>query len=228
MRVSLQPAFVLHTKCFRDTSVLINLFTLDYGCLTLIAHGARSAKSKLRGLLLPFIPLLVSWSGKTDLMSLSKVEANGLPYDLCGNNLLSGFYLNELLVKLLAPHDPYPKIFTVYQDTLKCLQDSKNIQTPLRLFEKQLINSIGYGLELIKDAHGQNIAADNYYCYEYGRGFVNATENKINIFSGKSLIALHNNELTDPVILNELKNLMRLILNYLLSDRPIKSRELLV
>jgi DNA repair protein RecO (recombination protein O) len=228
MRVSLQPAFVLHTKYFRDTSLLIYLFTLEYGRVTVVARGARSAKSKSRGLLLPFVPLLVSWSGKTDLMSLSKVETNGLPYNLYGTNLLSGFYLHELLVKLLALHDPYPNVFRTYQATLKQLQDGKNIQAALRLFEKNLINNIGYGLELIKDAHGQAINADNYYCYEYERGFVKSIKNEDTAFSGKSLLALHNNNFADPAILNELKNLMRLILNYLLVDKPIKSRELLI
>lgn len=227
MRVSLQPAFVLHTRSFRDTSLLVDLFTVEHGRVSVIAHGARGAKSKLRGLLLPFVPLLVSFSGKTDLMTLGKVETNGLSYNLVGTNLLSGLYINELLVRLLAWHDPHPNIFTAYQNTLKHLQNAKNIQVALRLFEKQLLNKIGYGLALTKDVTGQAISADNYYCYEYERGFVKGSKNKSNTFSGKSLLALYNNNLTDPAILNDLKNLMRLIFNHLLADRPIKSRELI-
>jgi DNA repair protein RecO (recombination protein O) len=227
---------VLHTRSFRDTSLLVDLFTLEHGRVNVIARGARSAKAKLRGLLLPFVPLLVSWSGKTDLMTLGKVETNGFGYNLVGTNLLSGLYINELLVRLLARHDPHPNIFTSYQNTLNQLQNAENIQAALRLFEKQLLNKIGYGLTLTKDVTGQVIKVDNYYCYEYEHGFVRfpafagndggGLQN--NTFSGKSLLGLYNNNLTDPTILNELKNLMRLIFNHLLADRPIKSRELMV
>ena len=91
-RVVLQPAYVLHTRAFRDTSLLVDLFTLKYGRISCLARGAKSSKSKLRGLLLSFVPLLVSWSGKSDLVTLGKVEADNLAYNLSGTNLLSGFY----------------------------------------------------------------------------------------------------------------------------------------
>jgi DNA repair protein RecO (recombination protein O) len=226
-RVVLQPAFVLHTRAFRDTSLIVDFFTLKYGRISCLARGAKSSKSKLRGLLLPFVPLLVSWSGKSDLVTLSKIETNNKPYNITGSNLLSGLYLNELLVKLLAQHDPHPNIFRIYQNTLNNLQNNNNIQITLRLFEKQLLAEIGYGLQLTKDASGQAILSNNYYQYKYEHGFINCFEHEPNAFSGKSLLALHHNKLTDMNTLTEIKHLMRLIYNHLLGDKPLKSRELL-
>ena len=183
-RVILQPAFVLHTRAFRDTSLIVDLFALKYGRISCLARGAKSSKSKLRGLLLPFVPLLVSWSGKSDLVTLSKIETNNKPYNITGSNLLSGLYLNELLVKLLAQHDPHPNIYRAYQNTLNNLQNNNNIQITLRLFEKQLLAEIGYGLQLTKDAEGQVIQPNNYYYYKYEHGFVRCLEHDENAFSG--------------------------------------------
>jgi DNA repair protein RecO (recombination protein O) len=229
-RVILQPAFVLHTRSFRDTSLLVDLFTLQYGRVSTLARGVRSAKSKSRGLLLPFVPLLASWSGKTELMTLGKIEANGSAYDLLGKNLLSGFYLNELLVRLLARHDPHPDIFHVYQNTLNNLQNIKDVQITLRLFEKQLLAKIGYGLQLTKDVYGSAITADQYYYYEHERGFIKCQRdlntNTQNIFSGENLLAFHNNKFKDVSALREIKYLMRFIFDYLLDNKPLKSREL--
>lgn len=226
-RVVLQPAYVLHTRAFRDTSLLVDLFTLKYGRISCLARGAKSSKSKLRGLLLSFVPLLVSWSGKSDLVTLGKIETNNQPYNITGTNLLSGLYLNELLVRLLAHHDPHPNIFRIYQNTLNNLQNNENIQITLRLFEKQLLAEIGYGLQLTKDAQNKPILANNYYHYKYEYGFIKCLEHDQNTFSGKSLLALYNNKLADINTLTEIKHLMRLIYNHLLGDKPLKSRELL-
>lgn len=230
-RVVLQPAFILHTRSFRDTSLLVDLFTLQYGRVSTIARGVRSPKSKSRGLLLPFVPLLASWSGKSELMTLGKIEANGLAYDLSGKKLLSGFYLNELLVRLLARHDPHPDIFHAYQATLSSLQDVKDVQIALRLFEKKLIAKIGYGLQLTKDIQSNPITADQYYCYKQERGFVRCQKdlntNTQNIFSGENLLAFHNNKFKDVLALREIKCLMRLIFDHLLDNKPLKSRELI-
>jgi len=229
-RVVLQPAFILHTRSFRDTSLLVDLFTLQYGRISTIARGVRSAKSKSRGLLLPFIPLLASWSGKSELMTLGKIEANGLAYDLSGKKLLSGFYLNELLVRLLARHDPHPDIFHAYQDTLSSLQNVKDVQIALRLFEKQLLAKIGYGLQLTKDIQGKPIAAGQYYYYEQERGFIKCQKdlniNTQSIFSGENLLAFHDNKFKDISALREIKYLMRFIFDHLLDNKPLKSREL--
>ncbi|MCK4608107.1 MAG: DNA repair protein RecO [Gammaproteobacteria bacterium] len=231
MRVTLQPAFVLHTKPFRDTSLLVELLTLQYGRVSVLAHGARSAKSKLRGLLLPFVPLLVAWSGKTELMTLGKIEINGAGHNLLGNNILSGFYLNELLLRLLARLDSHPKVFHAYETAVNALDRAENVQLALRLFEKELLQELGYGLHLTQDVLGKPIDPDFYYRYEHERGFVKCevraeAEDK-QFFAGSSLLALQQSELLNARAFSDIKRLMRLVFAGLLGDRPLKSRECL-
>src|SRR5207253_3115583 len=108
MRISLQPAFILHHRPFRETSVLLDVFSEEYGLVSLVAKGVRTHRSKLKALLQPFVPLLVSWQGKSELMNLVSAEARTTPFQLHGDCLLSGFYLNELLVRLLQKEDPHP------------------------------------------------------------------------------------------------------------------------
>jgi len=226
MRVALQPAFILHTRPFRDSSLLVYLLTLDYGIVTTVARGARAPKNKLRGLLLPFVPLLISWSGKTELYNLTTVEPHQISYGLSGIRLISGFYLNELLLKLLHRHDAYPNIFHCYQTTLEALHQSKNIQVFLRLFEKKLLAAIGYGLKLNTDIENHEIIHNATYYYEHEQGFVRSNDKNKQLISGNSLIALHNEQFTNAAMLQEIKVLFRHILTKLL-DRPLKTPELL-
>src|SRR4029079_13195722 len=121
MRVLLQPAFILHHRPFRETSVLLDVFSEEHGRISLVAKGVRTHRSKLKALLQPFVPLLASWQGKNELMNLVSVEANGPPFQLCGDCLLSGFYVNELLVRLLQKQDPHPRLFSYYVSTLHAL-----------------------------------------------------------------------------------------------------------
>lgn len=224
-RVSLQPAFILHTRAFRDNSLLVDLFTRDYGRVHAVARGAKS--SRKRGLLLPFVPLLVSWSGRTDLVSLSKLEPNGLGVNLHGNSLLSGIYINELLVKLLHRDDPHPELFNTYEETLVQLEFVEKIQRSLRVFEKRLLAEVGYGLELTRTAYGEMIVADKHYYYEHEHGFSPSSDsNTTQIFSGATLLAIAQDSLSDITVLKEAKMLMRQLINALLHDRPLRSREL--
>ena len=133
------------------------------------------------------------------------------------------------MVRLLAKYDPHPKVFHTYQDTLAGLQNSTNIQSKLRLFEKELLIEIGYGLQLCTDIDNQDIVLDKHYVYKHGHGFVCCAASKqANIFSGASLLALHHNQLTDSGILRDIKHLMRQVFAQLLGDRPLKSRELII
>src|SRR6185437_10727813 len=118
----LQPAFVLHTRPYRDTSLLLEIFTPDYGRVSTLARGARGLRSRFKGLLQPFVPLLLSWYGKTELMTLSAAESQGKVLDLTGEKLLCGLYLNELLMRLLHRYDAHPQLYIVYQETLYALQ----------------------------------------------------------------------------------------------------------
>jgi len=228
-RINLEQAFVLHTRPFRDTSLLIHAFTLNHGHLMLLARGARAQKSPLRPLLLPFTPLLISWVQKTDLPIVSKVETNDLQYFLNGEALVNGMYLNELLVRLLERHNAYPNLFNVYQETLSSLQNKDNQKISLRLFEKKLLAELGYGLQLQKEQNSLEILPTEHYSFEFGTGFKKFEANRgINpIFSGKSLIALHNENFSHPNEVNDAGNLLQIALKHLLGSQPIKTLDLL-
>lgn len=228
-RINLHPAFILHMRAFRDTSSLIELFTLEYGKVHVLARSARGLRSRFKGLLQPFSPFLTSWSGATDLMYLNRAESNGLPYYLTGNALISGFYLNELLLRLLHRDDPHPQLYLNYQQTLTQLQQGKQLSQTLRCFEWQLLVELGYGCHLNKEAlSGREIVAENWYRYDTGQGFFLCEPQTQHpaIFRGKSLLALQHNQFSDVEDLQQTKRLLRLMLSPLLGNRPIKSREL--
>ncbi|MDR3490859.1 MAG: DNA repair protein RecO [Gammaproteobacteria bacterium] len=229
MRISLQPAFVLHLRPYRETSVLLDLLTLDHGRISLVARGVRQNKSRLRPILQPFLPLLVSWQGKGDLGTLLTVEPNGYPTRLIGECLLSGLYLNELLMRVLHKHDPYPQLYTIYQGTLLELQGAKVEEKRLRLFEKKLLEEVGYGLRLDCEVSSQKpLEAENDYHFLPEHGFELASESShiATSFSGKSLLALAREELEDEICLRDAKRLMRLALAPLLGQSRLYSRQL--
>jgi len=225
--VLLQPAYILHTRLYRDTSLLIEIFTPDYGRVSLVARGVRGARSRYKGLLQPFIPLLISWRGKGELMSLTSVEANGISQYLVGETLLCGIYLNELLVRLLHRYDAHPNLYQSYQTTLTKLINETQIS--LRLFEKKLLAELGYALQLNREAQtGASIQSKQFYFFEPTRGVFNSTNNvqQKNVFSGEALLAIHNNEFSETHTMNDAKRLLRIALNYLLGGKPVRSREL--
>lgn len=230
-RIVLHPAFILHTRPFQDTSLLLDLLTLGHGRIRALARGARGLRSRFKGLLQPFVPFLLSWSSKTELVSLSQAENNGSPYLLSGISLISGFYLNELLVRLLHHHDSHPNVYKAYQYTLACLHRNEHPERALRLFELQLLAELGYGLQLQRESvTGAKIMPEKLYRFDHLHGFVASftTEDQTRLFRGKSLLALHQGELADAEDLQQAKRLLRFVLAPLLGDRPIKSRELFV
>lgn len=229
MRITLQPALVLHTRPFGDTSLLVELLTLEYGRVSLLARNARGMRSQFKGIVQPFVPLLVSWSGKTELMSLSKAELNGQPYLLVGTALLCGIYLNELLIRLLQRDDPHPPLFTAYQTALTELQQANAVEKVLRLFEKKLLQEIGYGIDFAKDIAGNPIEAQLHYCWYPEKGFApvaTVVQQQVSLFQGKHILSLQQNKLETTEECRAAKHLFRLLLSPLLGDRPIRSREL--
>lgn len=234
MRVDVQPAYILHHYDYRDTSQIIELFTRDYGRLSVISRGTRSAKSKLKSVLQVFRPLHVSWSGKGELPALTMAESTQaqLP-QLSGKALPSAFYLNELLMRLLHRHDVHEDIFDLYHQTLYALAATDHLEITLRLFEKQLLNCLGFGINLNTDAEsGQSIDEEGYYVYyiEHGPVAVKSDEQHSLthhlVIKGKSLLAFERNQLDTDDNRKEIKSLMRLVLSYYLGDKPLKSREL--
>ncbi len=237
----LQPAYVLHSTPYRDTSLLIEAFTPEFGRIGLVARGARAAKSRMRGLLQLFRPLLISWVGKGDLVTLVAAEEHGLAPVLGGPALLSGFYLNELLLRLLHRHDPHPALFHMYDAALHGLaaQAGGNppdgdayLQRALRTFEKCLLQEIGYGLVLDHDVvTGSAIEADGKYRYHLEKGPIQLAGSEIEkgagiAIHGRSLIALAQNDLDDVTVLREAKRLLREALAVHLGSKPLRSREL--
>src|SRR3990167_6692688 len=163
-RILLQPAYVLHRRLYRETSLLVELFTPAYGRLTAIAKGVRKARSGQQALLQPFTPLLVSWVGQQELVLLSQVEANGEFKYLQGQCLFAGFYLNELLMYLLQKWDAHAQLYTIYEQTIQALRTRAFEQGILRSFEKRLLEILGYGLLPTTDlALHRTFSADKYY-----------------------------------------------------------------
>ncbi len=176
MRVDGEIAFVLHTRAYRETSQLVDLFSRRYGRFRVVAKGSRGAKSltsKSSKILQPFTPLQISWSGKGELKTLLSSETvMALPL-LQGERLYSGFYLNELLLRLLTEHDPHEQLFDQYHDTLMQLSRNDSLETLLRTFELRLLEEIGYGLVVDIDAEsGEPVREEGWYWFDPQQGFV--------------------------------------------------------
>lgn len=240
--VILQPAYVLHSTPYRDTSMLLEVFTPGHGRIGLVARGVRTAKSRLRGVLQPFRPLLISWHSKGDLGTLTTAEVNveegGAATCLGGRALMSGFYLNELLMRLLHRHDPHPASFHSYYIALRKLVPAENdvmLQQALRIFEKELLRDIGYGLVLDRDVMtGEPITAEGMYRYHLEKGpermecaTAAPLANTLGIvLHGRTLLGLAHNELDGGDVLQEAKKLLRKLLAVRLGRQPLRSREL--
>lgn len=236
----LQPAFVLHRRDYRNTSLLVDLYSRDQGRLRLIAKGARRRRGS-GPLLQPFSPLLVSWTGRSDLATLTDVERAVAPPALRGAGLLCGFYLNELLERLLAPGDADAELFMDYARTLDALADLEQDRRSagdgarallLRRFELRLLAAVGYGLALQHSAAGDPIVADRRYRYRVGqgapiedrRGRAASPADGIPVV-GSTLLGLAAGRL-DQAGQREARDLLRAVLAPHLGDRPLRSRQL--
>src|SRR5512135_2560122 len=171
-----QQAFVLHSYPFRETSLLLEVFSREHGRLPVVARGARRPRSALRGLLMGFQPLELSWFGKHELRTLHSAEWQGGQPQLQGRALLCGFYLNELLLNLMARDDPHEALFDYYQQTLQRLAQEDDHALTLRCFEKRMLQELGYALLLETEADsGRPIVPDKAYRYILERGAIAET-----------------------------------------------------
>ena len=228
-RIQLTPGYVLHQRPYRESSALLEVFTESHGRTGLVARGMRSPRSKQRGELQPFRPLRLSWNARGDLGTLTGVEADGSVISLQGTALFSAFYLNELLVRLLARHDPHPYLYHHYQASLQNLSRGMDVEPVLRIFEKNLLQETGYGLPLEHDVEtGEAVQAERYYDYHLETGPVAASGDVAQgfLFKGASLLALEREKLEDVQVLQDAKRLMRAALKLYLGGKPLKSREL--
>jgi DNA repair protein RecO (recombination protein O) len=229
-RVQQQPAYILHHRPFRDSSQILDVLSRDHGKLSLVARGSRGAKSRLRGILRPFMPLSMSWFLKSDLGTLTGAEIQGAPLSLTGDALLSGFYVNELLLHFLHRHDPQPGIFDLYAQTVRSLAAAQSIAPCLRRFEIELLRQIGYALNFDHESASQQPleAQQNYeYRIEQGPVAVSKTEGPL-VFSGATLAAIGAQEFDDPDTLRAANRLMREVVSFHLGGKELKSRKVLL
>ena len=230
-RLNAESAFVLHTRPYRNTSLLVDLFTENYGRITAIARSARGPRSRYKNIFRPFSLLWVNSTGRMELRCLTQVEVQDvlLP-PLIGKILYCGLYVNELLFKLLPREEAFPSVFSEYLSLLKKLPNTSTLnETSLRYFEKNLLKAIGYGLSLNKEAnHKNDIQTHLFYRYIPKTGFI-PTEHHTNtsiLFSGKSLIAFNQETLEHPQMIKEIKLLMRMAIQDALDYKKINAREL--
>jgi len=227
-----QHGYVLHRYPFRESSLIVETFTRNSGRVPLVARGARRPTSALRGVLLAFQPVLLSWSGKAELRTLVKAEWLGGHAPLKGLALICGFYLNELLLRLLPRDDPHERLFDLYQDTLDALVQSHEFSAGLRRFEKNLLGELGYGLILEREAiTGDAIAAGRRYLYLPERGPVLAngdpSQNGVEL-DGQTLIDMQCDEYGRTATQQQSKALMRALINHHLGNQRLHTRQLLL
>src|SRR5262249_39128584 len=190
-RVALTPGYLLHHRPWRDTSRILEVLTREHGRLTLFARAVRGPHAKLAPLLQPFQALLLSWSGRGEAPQLTGAERAGPGGALPPKCLLGAFYLNELIIRLTTRHDPLPELFDDYHATLERLRAGVGLEPCLRLFEKRLLDELGYGVDLASVADdGEPVRAEGYYRFQPGHGLTAALPGAAGALSGGSLLAL--------------------------------------
>ncbi len=226
-RVELTLGYLLHHRPWRDTSRILEVLTREHGRLTLFARGVRGPTAKLASALQPFQPLLFSWAGRGEAPALTGAEraepaATALPPPC----LLPAFYLNELLLKLTTRHDPHPQLFDHYHAALGGLRAAGGLEPSLRLFEKRLLESLGYGLELTTQAHsGEPLDRAGFYIFRVSQGLVPAAPGDAGALAGSSLIDLEAECLTDARTLEDARHLLKAAIAACLEGRPLATRD---
>lgn len=224
--VTLTPGYLLHARPFRDSSVIGEFFTEEYGRQALVARGARRPKSKLKGQLRPFQRCLISWVSRGSLGTLTALEADAGRISKVPRRVLSAYYVNELVMRALRPGDSQADVFERYERFLNEL-DSGNEAVVLRLFERDLLTFLGYGLQLTHMQDGNPVLADNHYHFDFTEGPSLTSESSLT-FPGSSLIALADGQLTTAASLSHSKRLLRAALERHLGATGSKVRQVLV
>lgn len=230
LRVDHQPGFVLHSYAWRETSLVVEAFTRDHGRIALVARGAKRPTSQFRGLLAPFNPLALSWSGRNEIKTLIRVEWLGGMQPLRGDALLAAFYANELLVRLMARADPHERTFGSYVEMLRALAAEPRHDATLRSFELALLQDIGYAVAL--DHCSDGTAIDPAARYEFSDGHAArrvdadcATDGVV--VDGGTLLAMSARDFSDARVAAESKALLRQVIRYHLDGKPLNTRRIL-
>lgn len=231
-----QPVFVLHTYPFKETSLVVELFSRDFGRVAAVAKGARRPRSAMRGMLQSFQPLMAAWSGKNELRNLHSLEWGEGLLLLQGQSLMCGFYMNELLLRLLPREDAHEGLFDYYAQTLRSLSRSQariqDIAITLRRFELKMLQEMGYAVPLELDEEGGAISATRSYFYIPERGACdplakNQQRNGVQL-SGRTLLDMAQDQYTEMQTQQQSKQLMRVLLGHYLGEKPLHTRQLLI
>ncbi|SET12508.1 DNA repair protein RecO [Thorsellia anophelis] len=226
--LSWQRAFVLHSKPFSESSLLVSLFCEKQGSVTVLAKGARSRRSPQKGNLQPFTPLLVRYTGKGEVKTLTGIEAISLSLPLSTTYLYSGFYLNELILRVLEHNTDCSELFLAYLNSLQQLAlQADHIESILRRFELTLLKHLGYGVDFLHCAgSGQPVSESMSYIYYPEKGFIASLMKKRESFTGYELLALANQSFPDELTRLAAKRFTRMALRPYIGSKPLKSREL--
>ncbi|MET0266048.1 MAG: DNA repair protein RecO [Duganella sp.] len=229
-KVNGQPAFVLHSFPYKETSLIIDLFTRDFGRVALIAKGAKRPHSQLRGVLQTFQPLSSSWVGKSELRTLTDADWVGGMLPLEKTALLCGFYLNELLVKLLARDDPHPALFDHYVSTLNQLAHQEPAPIVLRKFERALLKETGVAADLARCTDTRSaVQADLIYVVDPERGpRPQRAADPWPRVAGKTLLDMEREDYQDAATQSQSKQLMRFLVAHHLNGAPLNTRQILL
>lgn len=223
-RIDGAQSFLLHAHPYSETSLVLDVFSREHGRLPILARGARRPRSALRGVLIGFQLLELGWFGGGEVKTLAKAEWFGGSPLLQGRCLLLGYYLNELLLKLLPREDAHPALFDSYAEAVVALASRAADAPELRRFEKALLKEIGYGLTFDCDAGGSPVKAGQRYRYFVERGLVAVESGEGLTLAGKTLLDMDADDYRDPHTLAESKLLMRQLLAHQLGDQPLQSR----
>jgi DNA repair protein RecO (recombination protein O) len=230
-RVAEQPAFVLHSYPYRETSLIIDVLSRDHGRLALVAKGAKRPHSALRGVLQTFQPLALSWSGKSEVRTLTGAEWVGGMLPLAGDALLCGFYVNELLVKFCAREDPHPQLFHHYVVTMTRLAHDEPPVQVLRSFERVLLRETGYAMALDRTVTRRAVVADGRYVFDPERGVREASDDlpvQWPVIAGQTLLDMEQDDYHRPQTISQSRTLMRFLLNTYLAGTPLATRQILI
>ena len=224
-RISLAPAYILHHRPYKDTSRILEVITRDHGRMCLFARGVRGPKAKLASVLQPFQLLLLSWSGRGEAAQLTGAESADHNPSIPAASVMASFYLNELLMKLTTRHDPLPSLFDDYHATVDGLRRGMLLEPALRVFEKRLLDALGYGLDLATQAQtGKPIEPGEYYHFRPAQGLFPTVAEAAGALSGHSLISLANEELASARHLEDARRVLQAALAQCLEGRELTTR----
>ena len=231
VRVDHQPAFVLHSYAWRETSLIVEALSRDFGRMALVARGAKRPTSQYRGILMPFSPLALSWAGRSDLKTLVRAEWQGGLTPLRGEGLLAAFYLNELLVRLLPRADAHPALFASYVQALAALagHDDGGGEQAVRCFELDLLRDLGVAPSFQFCSDGEPIESGRWYQVDPQRGLRRSADpSDPDRLAGRTVIAMARRDLSDPSVLAAAQPLLRRMIGYHLDGKPLNARRVLM